>query len=373
MKFTIHNSRSVSCCTYRVLLIAISALTIILPLRQAFAQENPTDRITIKGNELTGKILRLDSSGIRFETIYGKGTIVASYSDIEQITSLMVFRFIKENGAEIRGSIYGKTDQHLLVGITKELVQKVAIDEIRSGVPEFEFDRSFLARLRYRYPYWRGSVDLFYNYEKGAVDKRKIELGINANRRQRPTRFLFNFRYAEEIETASGIPEITTKDEYTVSLLAEYDISRDFFLYALPAAERDIPRGIDRRIYPAAGLGYRFIETATSLLQAQVGIAYVDEEFTNFDDDAYLGAHLGVEARYTFKNDIVLNGRMYYYPSIEDLIDDWLFRGDLELTVPLYEFVAMKIRLTNVNDNNPSPNVGENKFTALIGLSLTFQ
>jgi hypothetical protein len=285
----------------------------------------------------------------------------------------MLFRFIKENGEEIRGSIYGKTDQHLLVGITKELAHKVAIDEIRSGVPELEFDRSFLVRLRHRYPYWRGSINLFYNFEKSAVDKRNIELGLDANRRKRPTRFLFNFRYAHEIETASGIPEITTKDEYTVSLLAEYDLARDFFIFAFPAAERDIPRGIDRRIYPAAGLGYRFIETATSLLQTQVGIAYVDEEFNDFDDDAYLGAHLGVEARYTFKNDIILNGRVYYYPSIEELIDDWLFRGDLELTVPLYDFVAMKIRLAHVNDNNPSPDVGNNKFTALMGLSLTFQ
>ncbi|MHC4792613.1 MAG: hypothetical protein ACYS8Y_14530, partial [Planctomycetota bacterium] len=194
MKFAVHNSRFDSCCHYRVLLAAISALVIILTLRLSFAQENPTDRITVKGKELTGKILQLDSSGIRFKTIYGEGTIVVSYSDVEQITSLMLFRFIKENGEEIRGSIYGKTDQHLLVGITKELVQKVAIDEIRSGAPEFEFDRSFLARLRHRYPYWRGSINLFFDFEKSAVDKRKIEFGLSANRRKRPTRFLFNFR-----------------------------------------------------------------------------------------------------------------------------------------------------------------------------------
>ena len=74
-----------------MVLVAIAALVIILNLRQAFAQENPTALITIKGNELNGKILQLDSSGIRFETIYGKGTIVVSYSDVEQISSLMLF------------------------------------------------------------------------------------------------------------------------------------------------------------------------------------------------------------------------------------------------------------------------------------------
>jgi hypothetical protein len=94
----------------------------------------------------------------------------------------MVFHIIKENGEEFRGYIYGISDQYLVVGISRELVQKVAIEDIRIGVPEFEFDRSFLMRLRYRYRYWRGSLDLFFHVEQGAVDKRKIEFGLNANR-----------------------------------------------------------------------------------------------------------------------------------------------------------------------------------------------
>jgi hypothetical protein len=343
-----------------------------MTLTKASAKEEFTDEITVKGKRLTGKILQFDSAGIQFKTIYGKGALVISYSDVEQITSLMIFLFIKENGEEVRGSIYGKTEQHLLVGITKELVQKVAINEIRIGVPKFEFDRSFLSRLRHRYPYWSGSIDLFLNFEQSGVDKREIEFGLYANRRKRPTRFLFSFRYEYETQRASGVPEVTTTDEFSAFFLGEYDISRDFFIFALPAAERDAPRGIDRRRYPAAGIGYRFTETATSLLQVQVGIAYVDEEFTKFDDNDYLAAHLGAEVRYKFQKDIVLSGRIYYYPSISDLGDDWLFRGDLELTVPLYEFIAMKIRVANVNDDNPSPDVGNNKFTTSLGLSLTF-
>ena len=359
-------------CTYLALLAALATLVTIVNFKLASAQENLTDEMTIKGNKLTGKILQFDSSGIQFQTSYGKGTIVVNYSDVEQIYSLMVFHIIKETGEEFRGYIYGISDQYLVVGISRELVQKVAIEDIRIGVPEFEFDRSFLTRLRYRYRYWRGSLDLLFHVEQGAVDKRKIEFGLNANRRKSPTRFLFDFRYRYEIESAAGTPEITTKDEYTIFLLGEYDIARDYFIFALPAAERDIPRGIEKRYYPATGIGYRLTETANALLQAQVGIAYVYEKYNDFGNNDYLAAHLGIEARYKFKNESALSGRIYYYPSFSGLGDDWLFRGDLDLTVPLHDFVALIFRIYNVNDDNPSPEVGNNKLTTSLGLSLTF-
>ena len=52
--------------------------------------------------------------------------------------------------------------------------------------------------------------------------------------------------------------------------------------------------------------------------------------------------------------------------------DDYLFRWEANLTIPLVDPLALRLRITDVNDNNPSPDVGNNKFTTTLGLALRF-
>ena len=56
-----------------------------------------------------------------------------------------------------------------------------------------------------------------------------------------------------------------------------------------------------------------------------------------------------------------LNGDLIYVPSISDPGQDWITRGNLNITVPVYEFFTMKLGLLWINDSNPDPTVGNNK------------
>jgi hypothetical protein len=69
---------------------------------------------------------------------------------------------------------------------------------------------------------------------------------------------------------------------------------------------------------------------------------------------------------------IYLDVDFLYMPSIAPFADDWLFRSFIDFTVPLFDPIALKLLLTNVNDDNPSPDEGNNKFTATMALSLEF-
>ena len=83
--------------------------------------------------------------------------------------------------------------------------------------------------------------------------------------------------------------------------------------------------------------------------------------------------YFGIGGRYVFANSISLDVDLLYMPSIfYPLADDWLFRSIVDFTVPLFDPIALKLLLTNVNDDNPSPDVGNNKFTATMALSLEF-
>jgi len=207
-------------------------------------------------------------------------------------------------------------------------------------------------------------------YESGGVDKKNVELGLNLERRKRPTRFRLDFEYAFETTEPPGQAKETTEDEFRAFLLGEYDLDRRFFLFALPAAERDKPRGIKIRTFPSAGIGYRFAESEKGLLQFQLGLAYVHENFVDFDNNDYMALHIGLEGRYRFGRGIVLAGRTMYLPSFDGPVDDWLWRTELSLTVPLFDPLSLKFKITEVNDDNPTEDVGNNKLeTSLLLLA----
>jgi len=68
----------------------------------------------------------------------------------------------------------------------------------------------------------------------------------------------------------------------------------------------------------------------------------------------------------------VLDGRLLYYPGIPNPRDEWLFRWEANLTIPLVDPLALRFRINQVNDNNPSPDVGSNKWTTTLGLAVRF-
>ena len=81
---------------------------------------------------------------------------------------------------------------------------------------------------------------------------------------------------------------------------------------------------------------------------------------------------IGLEGEWHLPNDVRIRGTSFFLPSLTDLGGDRLLRSELEVTVPIVDPLAAKFRMRNVNDNNPSADVGDNKFTTNVGLSLQF-
>jgi hypothetical protein len=332
------------------------------------------DEITVHGQILQGRIIRLKRDGVEFSTAYAKESLAISYKDIDNIVSQRRYLIFHGGNQLERGKLLGLENGQILVGIDERSVQRVAVNEIEIGVTEASYEASFWTRMHTDYRYWRGNLDAGFAYETGAVDKNKIQTGLNLQRRKKPTVIIFDFRYAYETQQKKDNPEVTTKDELDTFLLAEYDITDPFYLFARPAYEFDKPRNIDYRWYPAAGIGYRLIdkENERTFLHFPVGIGYIDEDFGDIGTDSFISWYFGLSGSYDFGRGMVLSAWALYMPKIDDPGDDWLLRTELDFSVPLFDPIAVRLRLTNVNDNNPTPEVGENKFTAAILLSLMF-
>ena len=355
------------------LAIVLLLLTVLEVRASAEPTEDPaTDQITVKGQILNVRIIRFDANGITYRTEFGTGVVTTAYTDLEGVASRAAFRIVYGDDQEAVGRLIGFEGDRLVIGDSPTTIIHVPVEEIQVCVLASDYDESRWTRLKTDYRHWRANLSLGFNYEKGAVQKRKLEFGLSVARRKRPTRFVFDFRYAYEIQQTVDTPEETTKDEFDTFLTGEYDITEKIYLFVRPAAERDIPRLIRLRTYPAAGMGYRLIDSDRRLLFFPVGIGYVKEDFIDFGKNSYTSAYLGLEGLYEFGDGMVLSGTVLYMPDISDPGESWLFRWLIDFTLPIYDPLALRLRIREESDNNPDPAVGDNKFTTSLALIFRF-
>lgn len=356
----------------RIILLFLVSFTFSSNWGIAAEAEPPPDEVTVRDTTLKGRILELETKDIRFKSIYGEGEISIRYEEIEHIRTQGEFYIYRSNGETINGRLVGMEGDSLLIGTKSETVFRLKTDDIVRGVPAVAYEESWIERIRSRYPWWKVNIDAGWEFERTAVDTNKISFDFNADRRKSPTRFLAHFHYGYETEKQASEPKTTSKDEMNTYLRGEYDLNRQWFLSLDPALERDLVRGIDVRAYPGAGVGYRFVETKKSLFQVTIGPGYVYEEFTDSGSNEYAALFVSLEARHDFRSYFVTLLHLLYMPDIRNIHENWLFRADLEFSVPITQLLAMKLRFTNVNDNNPTPDVGNNKFTSNLLLSFGF-
>ncbi len=334
--------------------------------------ETKYDEIVVKGVKLQGHITAFGEKSITFETIYGKGSIEILYTDLEQISTHGSFRFIESDGSAVTGRVASLSSRDLVVATHTGDVKLIKPANVQRVVPDVEVTSGLADRLRNRFPFTTMKVDFGWNLESGAVKKVQFEGGLTIERRKAPTRLELEVRGAYETEQDAEAEPTVSKDEYRATLIGEYDLKGPWYAFGFPAAERDATRNILVRFYPSAGVGYRLAETGKLRFQIQAGLGYVYEDFIDYPNNEYVAMHFGFEGGYDFSKNYSVTWKTYYYPGLQDISKNWLFRSELTLTARVTQTLSLSLRITDTLDNTPSPDVGDNKITSTLSLAFTF-
>ena len=332
------------------------------------AQDTPVEEVIVKGDRLQGYIVRLSTEGIELETIYGEGTIKIAYADIERLTTHRPYRLVYDQNKVLEGRLAGIEDATLVVEQSPKIATPVRLDSVQSGVATQDYNDSWYTRFKEDYPEWKAEIDLATSIEQGAVNKRKLDFGLHVERQTELTHYTFDFLGKWETQEREPEPTTTVKDEFRTYLLGTHELAQRTFLFGLPAAERDEPRGIKIRGYPSAGLGYHLRKTDKSDLDVLGGPGVVTTEFTDFGNETYPALLLGFWYERDLPRGSHLDWFTFVMPDITGFSRNWLLRSEARVTVPIVDPIALRFRLTNINDNNPTPDVGNNKFVTALGL-----
>ena len=338
------------------------------------------DTIVVHGMVLHGKVVDLGPDRLSFKLNYAEGVNHIKYEDIDTIETKYNYH-ISFKRIDIEGRVVGIEENKFLNVIDSDGHERlIKIADIDNFVMSVQNDDSFENRIRNKFPYTKGTVSLGLEKENGNSKKNKVNVRLNTRYKKAESEILFYLDYAYETTQVEENPSTLNKDELASFLTYRYHVTNNTFYYGTLMAEYDKPRHIDALYIPSAGLGYRFKYGKEKWLEPTLGLGYAMVDYTgsSYSDKKFSAAALGVFGRYriddvTLVKRMDIDGFMLYYPSIaHGFNEDWIFRSNLNLTVPLFDFFSVKLAFDLINDSNPDPEVGNNKTTTKLLFGIDF-
>jgi hypothetical protein len=337
--------------------------------------------IVVGDQRIKGDIKRLDDSGIEFEPAVGQGRITFTYEELDHVETRNKFHFLDEDGNEYIGRILGIDQSGLKVGDSDENAVWVPTSMIAIGVNEESYAGSRMTRLRTKWNHWSAVVDLGIEIDSGAIEKQKANTTATIDHDKRPWGATWFMEYAFESQKDKqepADPRRVTKDEFRSYLNIQRDIRQSRWIgYFFAGGEFDLPRNVTERYYPSVGTGYRIADSKRGSLELRGGLGGVVAEFSDSPQPGsserreYFAGQVASTATLKLPRNSELRGFAMYMPAFEGPGKHWLFRFDLTLTVPIFDPLALRMRLSEVNDDNPST-AGNNKTVFVTALAVRF-
>ncbi len=350
-----------------------------------FSNDNPSeaeeikDTIVVHGMTLYGKIVKIGPDRLSFRLLYSEGLSHFAYKDIESITTKYTYH-ISYNRMDIEGRVVAIEDNTHLKVVQKDNTERtVRIASIDNFIMSVNDDDSFENRVRNRFPYTKGNINLGFKIEQGSTIKNSVDVQFNIRHKQAEHEIKLYVDYEYETRETEITPKYDYTDELVGILTYNNHFKNDQFWYVSMAADYDRIRFVKNRYIPSLGYGYRFEFGKLAWLEPTIGLGYANTKYVGelYPEKSFAAGALGLSGKYrmndiAFINTFIIDGFMIYYPSLENPDLDWIFRSNLNFTIPLFDFLSVKLSVNHINDTNPADNVGNNKTTTNLLFGLDF-
>jgi len=358
--------------------VGAATLVLLAPLVAAGQAE-----LGAKGDTIHGHIADLTSDGVLFEPASGKGQIAVKWEDVQSLQSDGVYTVLHGDEGEAHGRILGYEGGKLLVGDTPATAEGIDVITLFHAYDESKTSGSWVERMRSRLRFWTATLDLNAAYTDSTTDTLAGGAGVLIQRKKTPTLFLFEAgsRYADQNNKHEG--KTITENSHFAFTRGELDLTDHWYTYLSTRFTHDNELHLSLRTEPRGGAGYRFIKSKTRNLSADVGVAWIYEnyfgdEFVTFGDDRprrskeFWTIAFGAQADAVLPYGALWRARAEYLPAVDDWTYDYLARAETSLDLPLLQWLAFRIACADEYDNTPAPGAQHNKFSATGGLAFRF-
>lgn len=221
-------------------------------------------------------------------------------------------------------------------------------------------------------PGWTGSADLGFTLTQGNSETTNLSLGANLVHETERRKWTFQGSY---LRASTDGDETANKGE----ALGQFDYSPSdrFFFFGRTSVGFNRPAGIDRRLAPGLGLGYRVLDRERAELSVEGGARWIQDRFVDGTTDEAVYASLEESFSLVVNNTTNLAQSLAYTPKAEDF-GEFLLEAEVKLTTSITEALGLRVSVRDDYDSAPfvDPATGEerekNDLTFVTGVTYSF-
>ncbi len=342
------------------------------------SDEEIKDTIVVHGMVLHGKVMNLGPKKLSFKLLYSEGINHIAYKDIDSISTKYNYH-ISFKRMDIEGRVVAIEDNTYLKVMEGENIRTIKISDIDNFVMSVRDDASFENKVRNQFPFTKGNINTGFEIEQGGTQKNEFNLLFNLRYKKAEHEVKFFVDYQFDTSQTDENGKVISKDELVGIVSYQNHFKNDQFYYYMFGADYDRPRQIQSRWIPSLGYGYRYKFDKEGWIEPSLGVGYVATKYTEdiYADKNFAAASLNLVGKYRFNdipyiNTLIIEGFLMYYPSLENVAQDWVMRSNMTFAIPLFDFFSVKLSVNQRNDSNPDPTVGNNKTTTNLLFGLDF-
>ena len=310
------------------------------------------DEIVLKnGDKITGKILDFAGGKLRVETGHS-GVVTVDWGQVATLKTDGPVKVKLTDGEVVEGKLAWGADGKFTV-------------ESLTGVKEVKPDQ--IKKLNEPPSEWHGGFNLAARTSDGNTHTTSALLTLDALRESEQDRWSAKatFRYGKTKDV------LTERNGYGIGKY-EYFISERMYAFGALELMSDRFKDLRMRTTISAGLGYIFFKEEKTDLWADIGPAYIRNDFIDIEEDeGHMALRISAHFRRTLPLSLELTDDAWITPNLEEG-DDWQARNDLAVTAGLGAGWAFKTGIITDYDNDPPDDVRKYDNTYYVGLGYRF-
>jgi len=219
---------------------------------------------------------------------------------------------------------------------------------------------------------WAGNVDFGFTVTEGNSETTTLSIGARATHEARRRKWIFDGSLLRA--TADG-DETANKGDLSGQF--DYFPTARFFVFGKAGGSFNQPAGIDLRISPSTGFGYRFVDRSALELSVEGGGTFIREEFVDGTSSEDVFVALANSFRWTVTETTDVRQTLVYNPNTADL-GDFLLEGEVSVSTMITGALGLTLSVRDEFDSEPfrDPETGEtrerNDVTFVSGITVRF-
>ncbi|MDW3096140.1 MAG: DUF481 domain-containing protein [Gammaproteobacteria bacterium] len=318
----------------------VKRLLSVLLLSVIITQTILADEITLmSGDRLFGTVREINDQYIVMDTAFAKGLKIEQ-NTVTTLSTDEPIKVVFENGQtqigqvnKEEGSPFSVTDDN--VNVLFE-ANELASNQLE---PEKQPESD---KIKYS-----GNIDIGLSRSSGNEDDEDYQGSLHAEARTLENRYTLEL--AKSIEKNNGDK---TQDETFGSMQVDHFINEKWYGFGSVSFEEDFEESLSLRSTYSLGSGYQFFDQDDLQLKGELGLAYVEEDFEDDEDNHYTGGRWAVDykqALFSWLGTFHAHEGFFSMENSEDIN----VRSSTGFKFPLNDYINAKLQ-ANV-DWNRSP------------------